>query len=71
VPVVLNEDQPFEVVVNKACASLPVEASVRQKLLAESSLIERHRMLSVYLDTVIETVATGRAGGVGGSSVPN
>ena len=70
-PVVLNEDLPFEVVVNKACMGLPVEASVRQRLLDEDELIERHRLLSVYLDSVIEVVAQSKADGSGGPSTVN
>jgi len=71
VPVVLNEDQPFEVVVNKACASLPVEAAIRQRLLDEDDLLERHRELSAHLDSMIEAIALSRATGQGGSSAPN
>jgi len=68
VPVVLNEDQPFEVVVNKACASLPVDASIRQALLAEDDLLARHRALSSHLDAMIESVARSRADGPAGAN---
>ena len=71
VPVVLNQEMPFEVVVNKACAGLPVGAAVRQKLLAEDDLIGRQRMLSDHLDAVIESIAQSRAADQGGSSAPN
>jgi Lon protease-like protein len=71
VPVVLNQEQPFEVVVNKACAGLPVDAAERQKLLAEDDLIERHRMLAEHLESVIESVARTRAPDPGESSALN
>lgn len=71
VPAVLNREQPFDVVVNKACAGLPVEASLRQRLLAEDELIGRHRMVSELLDTVIASIAQSGGAGPGGSSAPN
>jgi Lon protease-like protein len=71
IPAVLNQEQPFEVVVNKACAGLPVEASIRQRLLAEDDLIERQRMLAELLETVIESIAQSGGEGQGGSSAPN
>jgi Lon protease-like protein len=71
IPAVLNQEQPFEVVVNKACAGLPVEASIRQRLLAEDDLIERHHMVSDLLETVIKSIAQSGAEGQGGSSAPN
>jgi Lon protease-like protein len=71
VPAVLNQDQPFEVVVNKACDVLPVEASVRQRLLATGDLIERHRMVSDLLDAVIESIAQLGPAGQDGGSAPN
>jgi Lon protease-like protein len=71
VPAVLNREQPFEVVVNKACADLPVEASFRQRLLATDHLIERHRMVSEVLDALIESIAQSGAAGQGGSSALN
>jgi Lon protease-like protein len=57
VPVVLDQDLPFEVVVNKACAGLPVESSLRQELLAADDLIGRQQLVSQHLGDVIETVA--------------
>jgi Lon protease-like protein len=71
VPVVLNQEQPFEVVVNKACAGLPVDAAERQRLLAENDLMQRQRMLSKHLEDVIESVARTRAQDQGGSSTIN
>jgi Lon protease-like protein len=71
VPVVLNQELPFEVVVNKACAGLPVGASLRQQLLAEDNLLERYRRLSDHLETVIESVAESGAAGEGGGSALN
>jgi Lon protease-like protein len=57
VPVVLDQDLPFEVVVNKACAGLPVESSLRQELLAADDLVSRQKLVSHHLNDVIETVA--------------
>ena len=67
VPVILHQELPFEVLVNKACAGLPVEASLRQQLLADDDLITRQRRVSEHLTTVIETIVqaggTDRGGG--------
>ena len=71
VPVVLDQNQPFEAVVNRACAGLPVGTALRQRLLDEDDLMERHRMLSDHLDTVIESVAQLRTSGQGGGPKPN
>jgi hypothetical protein len=71
VPVILDQNQPFEAVVNRACAGLPVGTALRQRLLDEDDLMERHRMLSDHLDAVIESVAQLRNSGQGGSSKPN
>jgi Lon protease-like protein len=71
VPVILDQDQPFEAVVNRACAGLPVGTALRQRLLDENDLMERHRMLSDHLDAVIESVAQLRASGQDGGSEPN
>jgi Lon protease-like protein len=57
VPVVLDQDLPFEVVVNKACAGLPVESTLRQELLATDDLVDRQKLVSHHLGDVIETVA--------------
>lgn len=68
VPVVLGQDLPFEVLVNKACAGLPVEASERQRLLVEDDLVGRHRRVTEHLADLIETLApTGGAQRDGGT----
>jgi Lon protease-like protein len=71
VPVVLDKELPFEVVVNKACAVLPVGASSRQRLLAEDDLIGRHRRLSDHLESVIDLIVQSRGANQGESSAPN
>ena len=60
-PLVLHQDLPFEVIVNKACDSLPIEAPLRQRLLGEDSLIARQRLGVKYFSTVIETLSWMRA----------
>jgi Lon protease-like protein len=71
VPVVLNPDLPLEVLVNKACAGLPVEASIRQQLLAEDNLITRQQKVSDHLTAVIETIVQVVGTDQGGGSVLN
>ncbi len=56
-PVVLQQDLPFEVVVNMACAGLPVDASLRQRLLAEDDLLARQRRVSDHLAIVIDALS--------------
>jgi Lon protease-like protein len=70
-PLVLQPDLPFEVVVNTACASLPIDASLRQRLLSEDSLIDRQRLGLEYFSTVIEAVSWLRAMKDSGSSLVN
>jgi Lon protease-like protein len=53
---VLDERIPFETAVNGACANLPVDPSVRQSLLEENDLHERHRRAAVLLDEVLERI---------------
>ena len=71
VPVVLDQKQPFEVVVNRACAGLPVGTALRQRLLDADDLMERHRMLSDHLDTVIQSIASAGTTSAGSSSALN
>ena len=52
----LDERIPFETAVNGACASLPVEASVRQSLLEEDDLFERQRRAVDIMEQVLESV---------------
>ena len=53
---VLDERIPFETAVNGACANLPVDPSLRQGLLEENDLRERHRRASLLQDEVLEHV---------------
>ncbi len=55
-PFVLHEDLPFEIVVNTACAGLPVDAALRQQLLAEDSLIKRQGLALDYVSRVIDAI---------------
>lgn len=58
---VLNQHLPFELAVNAVCACLPIDASLRQRLLTEDSLIERQRLGLDYLYTAVETLSWLRA----------
>jgi Lon protease-like protein len=60
-PLVLHQDLPFEVFVNKACDSLPIAAPLRQRLLDEDSLIARQRLGLEYFSTVIDAMTWIRA----------
>jgi len=53
---VLNERLDFSAVVNGACASLPVEAAIRQELLELDDLKERHRRATEILDDILKRV---------------
>jgi hypothetical protein len=53
---VLDDRIPFETAVNGACANLPVEPAVRQSLLEEGDLRERHRRASALLDDILTRV---------------
>ena len=55
-PIVLHQELPFEVVVNTACAGLPIEARLRQELLAEDNLVGRQRRVSDHLSVVIDAI---------------
>jgi Lon protease-like protein len=68
---VLHQDLPFEVVVNTVCAGLPIDASLRQQLLAEDSLIDRHRLGLDYLSKVIEAISRLGATKDNGGSLMN
>ena len=52
----LDDRMPFETAVNGACANLPVEPAIRQSLLEENDLGERHRRASELLDEVLKRV---------------
>lgn len=60
-PLILQDDLPFDVIVNMACADLPVEAPLRQRLLREDTLIDRQRLAMKYLSTAIEMLSWLRA----------
>jgi Lon protease-like protein len=70
-PFAVHPDLPFEVVVNTACANLPIDASLRQQLLAEDSLIGRQRLGLEYFSSVIQAVSWLRATNESGSSLLN
>ncbi len=54
--VVLDDRIPFETAVNGACANLPVDPALRQDLLKENDLWERHRRAALILNDVLERV---------------
>jgi hypothetical protein len=58
-------------VVNTVCAGLPIDASLRQQLLAEDSLIDRHRLGLDYLSKVIEAISRLGATKDNGGSLMN
>jgi len=60
-PLALGLDLPFEVVVNTVCASLPVEAALRQRLLAEDDLFERKSLAIEYISAVADAMSWLRA----------
>jgi Lon protease-like protein len=64
---VLDERISFEAAVNGACASLPAEPSIRQALLAEDDLVERHRRAAEILDEILQRVISLKAKGDGGA----
>jgi hypothetical protein len=70
-PFVLHQDLPFDVVVNQVCTGLPIDASLRQRLLSEDSLIDRQRLGLDYLSTVIDALTWLRATKDNGSSLIN
>jgi Lon protease-like protein len=53
---VLDERLAYAAAVNGACASLPVEAAIRQTLLELDDLKERHRRAASILDEVLQRV---------------
>jgi hypothetical protein len=67
--VVLDEKIPFESAVNGACANLPVDAELRQRLLEEDDLLERHRKATCILGEVLERVFRLKALRAGDGSV--
>jgi hypothetical protein len=68
---VLHQDLPFEVVVNTTSAELPIEASLRQQLLAEDDLIQRQQLAADYLSAVIDAISQLGATEDDGSSLVN
>jgi len=69
--VVLHQDLPLEVVVNTTSAGLPIEASLRQLLLAEDDLVERQHLAADYLSAVIDAISQLGATDDGGTSLIN
>ena len=53
---VLDDGIPFEAAVNGACAGLPTEPEVRQKLLEMSDLVERYARAAGLIDDVLQRV---------------
>jgi len=66
--VVLHQHLPLEVLVNAACAGLPIEARLRQELLEEDDLSTRRNRLTDYLSIVLDAVTrfASNAGPAGG-----
>jgi hypothetical protein len=56
-PAALLDNLPFDVVVNTASASLPVDAESRQRLLAVDSLLDRQRLALEYIAAVIQALS--------------
>ena len=54
--IVMHQELPFDVVVNSACAGLPVAAGLRQALLEDDDLSSRHLQLSEYLALVVDAI---------------
>ncbi|HJQ98885.1 MAG TPA: LON peptidase substrate-binding domain-containing protein, partial [Candidatus Polarisedimenticolaceae bacterium] len=53
---VLDDAIPFEAAVNGACAGLPAEPHVRQRLLEMDDLVERYERAAALLDEVLQRV---------------
>jgi len=53
---VLGDAIPFEAAVNGACAGLPAEPHVRQRLLEMDDLVERYGSAAALLDEVLQRV---------------
>lgn len=56
-PLVRHQDLPFEVAVNTASAGLPVEASLRQLLLQEDTILGRQRLAVELMSTVTDALS--------------
>jgi Lon protease-like protein len=57
----LDESIPFGKVVNCACANLPIDPAIKQSLLEENDLMERHHRVSALLTEVLENVLATKA----------
>lgn len=64
---VVNERLSFTAAVNGACSNLPVEPTVRQRLLEEDDVVARRVQVSVILDRLLERVLEDDDGSDGGS----
>ena len=58
---IVSQDLSFEYAVNMACAALPIDAPLRQRLLDEDSLMERQRQTMDHISKVVETLNWLRA----------
>lgn len=65
--VVVHDSVPFAAAVNLACATLPLEPPVRQRLLETDDLLERQREVTGLLDELLQGLARLRASRGGGS----
>lgn len=54
---IASGDIPLEIVVNTACAGLPIAAHLRQELLEESDLWERQKQASEHMTSMLDAVA--------------
>ena len=56
-PLILNDNLPFDVIVNVACSALPLDATLLQGLLQKDTLIDRQRLAQEYFSTAIEAMS--------------
>lgn len=56
-PLILQEDLPFDVIVNVACSALPVDATLLQGLLQKDTILDRQRLAQEYFSTAIEALS--------------
>lgn len=70
-PLIRHQDLPFELAVNTTSAGLPVEASLRQLLLEEDTLLGRQRLATELLSTVIDALSWLKAMKGNSSTITN
>lgn len=56
-PLPVRPDLPFEVIVNAACAGLPVEPDLRQSLLEEDELYRRYERVSELVGALVDALS--------------